>query len=110
MTEIVHKQAKRQGDPLTKEGLIGAFCRTYSIEAAIETFLIDVYLPCSVPDRYTYAGGSTAAGLVLYDDKFAYSNHGTDPASGKLCNAFDLVRIHKFGELDEDAKVRHTSQ
>lgn len=105
VTEIVHKQAKRQGDPLTKEGLIGAFCRTYSIEAAIETFLSDIYLPCSIPGRYTYAGGSTAAGLVLYDDKFAYSNHGTDPASGKLCNAFDLVRIHKFGELDDDAKV-----
>lgn len=105
VTEIVHKQAKRQGDPLTKEGLIGAFCRTYSIEAAIETFLSDVYLPCSMPGRYTYAGGSTAAGLVLYDDKFAYSNHGTDPASSKLCNAFDLVRIHKFGELDDDAKV-----
>ncbi len=105
VTEIVHKQAKRQGDPLTKEGLIGAFCRTYSIEAAIETFLSDIYLPCSMPDRYTYAGGSTAAGLVLYDDKFAYSNHGTDPASGKLCNAFDLVRIHKFGDLDDDAKV-----
>lgn len=105
VTEIVHKRAKRQGDPLTKEGLIGAFCRTYSIEAAIETFLSDIYLPCSMPDRYTYAGGSTAAGLVLYDDKFAYSNHGTDPASGKLCNAFDLVRIHKFGDLDDDAKV-----
>lgn len=105
VTEIVHKQAKRQSDPLTKEGLIGAFCRTYSIEAAIETFLSDIYLPCSMPDRYTYAGGSTAAGLVLYDDKFAYSNHGTDPASGKLCNAFDLVRIHKFGDLDDDAKV-----
>ena len=58
-----------------------------------------------MPGRYTYAGGSTAAGLVLYDDKFAYSNHGTDPASGKLCNAFDLVRIHKFGDLDNDAKV-----
>lgn len=105
VTEIVHKQAKRQGDPLTKEGLIGAFCRTYSIDAAIETFLSDVYLPCSISGRYSYAGGSTAAGLVLYEDKFAYSNHGTDPASGKLCNAFDLVRIHKFGDLDDDAKV-----
>ena len=21
-----------------------------------------------------------------------------DPASGKLCNAFDLVRLHKFGD------------
>ena len=48
--------------------------------------------------------GSTAAGLVVYEDKFAYSNHATDPISGQLCNAFDLVRIHKFGEADLEAK------
>ena len=29
----------------------------------------------------------------------------TDPAGGKLCNAFDLVRLHKFGELDDEAKA-----
>ncbi|NCB99937.1 MAG: hypothetical protein EOM34_04540 [Clostridia bacterium] len=94
--------AKKQGDPCEKKGLIGAFCRTYSIELAIDTFLSDVYLPCAMPGRYTYAEGSTAAGLVLYDDKFAYSNHATDPAGGKLCNAFDLVRIHKFGLQDDE--------
>ena len=97
------RTAKKQGDPCEKKGLIGAFCRTYSIEEAIRKFLPDVYLPCAVPGRYTYAEGSTAAGLVLYEDKFAYSNHATDPAGGKLCNAFDLVRIHRFGLLDEEA-------
>lgn len=98
------KTADKQGDPLAKDGLIGAFCRTYSITDAIETFLSDVYQPSETPGRYTYTGGSTASGLVLYDDKFAYSNHGTDPISGQLCNAFDLVRIHKFSELDDEAK------
>lgn len=97
------RTAKKQGDPCEKKGLIGAFCRTYTIDEAIQEFLPDVYTPCAIPGRYTYAEGSTAAGLVLYDDKFAYSNHATDPAGGKLCNAFDLVRIHKFGALDEDA-------
>lgn len=98
------KRAKKQGDPTEKQGLIGAFCRSYTVEEAIEAFLSDVYVKCDMPDRYTYAEGSTAAGLVVYDNgKFAYSNHATDPAGGKLCNAFDLVRIHKFGELDEDA-------
>ena len=63
-----------------------------------------MYEPCAITDRYTFVGGSTAAGLVVYEDKYAYSHHGTDPASGKLCNAFDLVRIHLFGLLDEDAK------
>ena len=95
------KTADKQGDPTQKKGLIGAFCRTYTIQDAIETFLPDVYLPCAMPGRYTYAQGSTSAGLVVYDDMFAYSNHATDPASGKLCNAFDLVRIHRFGDLDE---------
>lgn len=95
---------KKQEDPLTKRGIIGAFCRAYTIQEAIEKFLPDVYVPTSKSDRYTYAEGSTTAGLVIYDDKFAYSHHATDPASGILCNAFDLIRIHKFRDLDEDAK------
>lgn len=102
--EIHVKQAKKQGDPLEKDGLIGAFCRTYDIHQAIESFLSEVYEPTNSSDRYTYTKGSTAAGLVVYEDKWAYSNHGTDPASGRLCNAFDLVRIHMFGEEDDSAK------
>jgi hypothetical protein len=103
-TGIRKKTADKQGNPLTKPGLVGAFCRTYEIEEAIATFLPDSYIKCDTPGRYTYQGGSTAAGLVIYDGKFAYSNHATDPISGQLCNAFDLVRIHLFGELDLDAK------
>ncbi|TLG71390.1 virulence-associated E family protein [Culicoidibacter larvae] len=101
---IRKRHADKQGDPLEKDGIIGAFCRTYDIDAAIETFLPDVYIACDVLGRYTYVNGSSAAGLVIYDDKFAYSNHGTDPVGGKLCNAFDLVRIHLFGDQDEDSK------
>jgi hypothetical protein len=102
MTGIRKKQADKQGDPTSKKGIVGAFCRAYDIPAVIDKFLADVYLPTSQPDRYTYAGGSTAAGLVIYEGgKFAYSNHATDPCGGQLCNAFDLVRVHKFGELDE---------
>ncbi|WP_333862050.1 virulence-associated E family protein, partial [Clostridium sp.] len=41
----------------------------------------------------------------IYDDKFSYSHHGTDPASEVLCNAFDLVRIHKFGDLDDNVRI-----
>jgi len=102
------KLADKQGDPMAKKGLIGAFCRTYSIEEAITTFLPEVYIPCAMEGRYTYAEGSTAAGMVLYDDRFAYSNHATDPAGGKLCNAFDLVRVHKFGHLDDDMAAETT--
>ena len=95
---------KKQEDPLTKKGIIGAFCRTYSISEAIDTFLKDIYVPGADETRYTFSEGSTSGGVVVYDDKFSYSHHGTDPASCILCNAFDLVRIHKFGELDDEAK------
>lgn len=101
--EITVSTAKRQGDPLTKPGLIGAFCRAYTVEEAIEKFLPDEYVACDIPGRYTYKKGSTSAGLVVYDNKFAYSHHSTDPTGGKLCNAFDLVRIHRFGDKDENA-------
>lgn len=98
---VVKKAIKSQENPLDKKGVIGAFCRTYGMCEVIETFLSDVYTECDVEDRYTYTEGSTAAGLVVYEDKFAYSHHGTDPISGMLCNAFDLVRVHKFVGLDE---------
>lgn len=94
--------AEKQADPAEKPGIIGAFCRAYDIPAAIEKFLPDIYTATEKDDRYTYAQGSTSSGLVVYDGgKFAFSNHGTDPAGGQLCNAFDLVRIHKFGAEDD---------
>lgn len=95
--------ADKQGDPLAKSGIVGAFCRTYSIAHVLEQFLSDIYSPYDVEGRYTYIAGTAAGGLVLYDDKFAFSHHGTDPISGKLVNSFDLLRLHKFGELDDDA-------
>lgn len=98
-TDVIMQAIKKQEDPEDKKGIIGVFCRTYTIQEAIETFLSDVYTLAG-EGRYTYINGSTAAGLIVYDDKFAYSHHGTDPAGGRLCNAFDLVRIHKFGHLD----------
>ena len=95
---------KKQEDPTTKKGMVGAFCRAYTVEEAMEAFLPGVYTACDAADRYTYAAGSTAAGAILYDDgKFLYSNHATDPAGGVLCNAFDLVRLHKFRDMDEEA-------
>lgn len=103
MTETVRRTAAKQKDPLEKSGLVGAFCRTYSIQEAIAEY-VPTYQPCDEPGRYTYTEGSTAAGVVLYDDKFSYSHHATDPASGMLCNAWDLVRLHRFHELDADAE------
>jgi predicted P-loop ATPase len=92
--------SNKQEDPVNKKGLIGLFCREYTVSEAIEKFLSDEYAKVG-DNRYTYLKGTTSAGLILYEDKFAYSHHGTDPAGGRLCNAFDLVRIHKFGYLDD---------
>lgn len=91
-------------DPTTKQGVIGAFCRAYSIDECIAEFLTDVYEPTDDPIRYSFIGGSTSKGLEVFDNLTAYSYHATDPAGSKLSNAFDLVRLHKFGELDERAK------
>ncbi|MBQ3426618.1 MAG: hypothetical protein IJH37_05665 [Clostridia bacterium] len=100
--KIVSHAIKKQADPLEKSGIVGAFCRAYPIPDVIDTFLSDVYTPSSLPGRYDYIPADSVAGVVVYDDKYAYSHHATDPACDRLCNAFDLVRIHKFGYLDKD--------
>ena len=97
---------KKQENPLEKEGMVGAFCRRFNIYQAIEEFLPGTYETCDVADRLTFIGGSTTAGAIVYQDGlFLYSHHATDPCSQKLVNAFDLVRLHKFGHLDIQAEV-----
>ena len=103
-TDIIRRELKKQGDPLTKPGIIGLFCRAYTIQEVISAYLSDEYEPTADDNRFTYRQGSTAAGLVVYDNVFAYSHHNTDPCSGKLVNAFDLVRLHLYGVRDDDAK------
>lgn len=99
------KLAVKQGDPEAKDGIVGAFCRKYDVFRAIEELLPGIYAPCdNDPNRFTYTLGSTTGGAVIYDDgKFLFSHHATDPCSNKLVNAFDLVRLHKFGDKDDNA-------
>lgn len=99
--------AAKQEDPTEKHGIIGAFCKVYDIYRALDELIPGTYIPCDDSDgsRWTFAGGSTTGGAIIYDNgKFLYSHHATDPCGGKLVNAFDLVRIHKFGALDDEAK------
>lgn len=104
--QVQVKLAEKQGDPTQKSGIVGAFCKTYDIYRAMETFLPGEYAPCDDnPGRFTFTGGSTVGGAVVYDNgNFLYSHHATDPAGGRLVNAFDLVRLHKFGTMDDEAK------
>lgn len=100
------KMAAKQGNPLEKRGIVGAFCRQYDIYSAIEKFLPGIYSTVdNVDDRLTYIGGSTVGGAIVYENGvFLFSHHATDPCSGRLVNAFDLIRLHKFSELDDEAK------
>lgn len=99
------KLMAKQGDPLEKRGVIGAFCRLYDIHDAIEKFIPGMYTPTE-DGRYTYIDGSTAGGAVVYQEGlFLYSHHATDPCSGKLVNAFDLVRLHLYGDDDDEVKA-----
>ena len=98
---VVQHSLARQADPLTKPGVVGAFCRAYTVEEAIDTFLSDVYAPSAMNGRYDYIPADSSAGVITYDGKFAYSHHATDPVCGRLLNAFDLVRLHRFRDLDD---------
>lgn len=104
-TEVRKKNlAESRQDPCKAAGIVGQFCTLYNIHTVIEEFLQDYYEPCG--DRYTYKQATTTAGAVVYrEGAFLYSNHASDPACGQLCNAFDLVRIHRFGSLDDTADL-----
>ncbi len=102
---VEKKRLAKQEDPTAKRGIIGAFCRTYNIVQAMDKFIPGMYEETSMSGRYTYTGGSTVGGAVVYDgDMFLYSHHATDPCSGLLVNAFDLVRLHMYGDKDQEAK------
>ena len=96
--------AAKQEDPEQKGGIVGAFCRTYSTRRVMDELIPGVYTPTDDPDRFTYAGGSTSGGAILYEEKWLYSHHATDPCSGRLVNAWDLARLHMFGDRDADAR------
>lgn len=97
--------ARKQGNPIEKSGIVGAFCKNYNILDALETFLPGTYDFSRGYDRGTYTEGSTFGGAILYEDgNFLYSHHSTDPCCGRLVNSFDLVRLHKFGDLDAEVK------
>lgn len=106
--QLEKRDLKLLGDPTKKEGIIGDFCRAYTITEAIDKFLTHVYEPCEElgPNRYTYVGGTTSGGAIVYDDMHLYSYHSTDPAQGGSHNSFDLVRIHLFGDMDVESTAQ----
>jgi putative DNA primase/helicase len=106
--ESLRRHAEKSEDPTEKDGVIGDFCRAYTIFDVMEKFLPNSYIPGdekSGHPRFTYAGSTSSNGAIVYDDgKFIYSHHGHDPGCDMNLNAFDFLRIHKFGELDQGEK------
>lgn len=90
--------------PDEKSGTVGNFCRAFLVPDAIARFDLP-YVRGSNSERYTLSGGSRPDGLRIYDGGLkAHSDHDTDPANGQT-NAFDLVRLHRFGKLDQEADL-----
>ena len=93
-------------NPRAKRGIVGAFCRAYSIEEAMAKWIPDVYEISSGSGgngtRYTFISGSTQNGAIIYGDgDWLYSHHGSDPCGGLLVNSFDMIRLHLFGHKDD---------
>ena len=109
-SSVRESSKKPQEDPLTKSGAVGAFCRAYSIQAAIAKYLPTIYEASLMEGRYDYIPADSSAGVVIYNNKFVYSHHATDPACGKLLNAFDLVRAHLYGDDDEKKSFKQMSE
>lgn len=86
-------------NPYEVEGVVGAFNRAYSIVEAIEVFELP-YEPAGA-DRWHLEGARAEAGMSEVSPGLVYSHHVTDPAHGRACSAFDLVRVHRFGDLDD---------
>lgn len=99
------KPHHRKRDPFAIEGVVGLFNRVYEDW----DLLIEEYaLPYTKVDdnRYQLEHASSQAGMgpVAGAEGLVYSHHANDPAYGRTCSAFDLVRLHWYGHLDEGAK------
>jgi hypothetical protein len=104
--QSVFSETSRLDDPRDRPGLIGAFCRKYDFREAIETFGLP-YSPTADEHRWTPTDARSSGGARIYGhpaDTGAFSwmynshDHGLSPK--KNINAYDAVRLHRFGELD----------
>lgn len=91
-------------DPTQKPGVIGAFCTAYPISRVINELLPEEFVFAEGSDRrvtWLNSGGGAPEGCFVSDDDLHFGNtHNTDPADGRLLNAWDMVRLYKFGDKD----------
>lgn len=95
---------RNKRDPFEIEGTIGAFNKAYEdLDLLIEAY--ELPYERVDEDRYHLVGATSQAGMGPVRDAHGlfYSHHANDPAFGKTCSAFDLVRLHHYGHLDDEA-------
>lgn len=96
-------------DPKEKKGVIGAFCRAFTMEQVIERWLSGVFQfdedDGDARRRLTYlqGGGSKGGAFITPCREYIVNKHNTDPLDNRASNKFDLVRVHCFGHLDAGA-------
>ena len=98
--EPEHKRGPKT-DPYKLPGVIGAFNRLYDMTRAVEEF--DLPYEQVGENRWHYIPADSTGGVCVYLDGYVYSNHASDPAGGRALCMFDLVAMHKFNDLDEEA-------
>ena len=78
------------------------FCQAYQDWAELIRVFELPYEQVSV-NRFHLNGAKSEPGMapIAENPGFVYSYHANDPAGGRAMNAFDLVRVHKFGHLDD---------
>lgn len=99
------RQRAKKRDPFSLPGVVGLFNRVYQdLDELIEAYSLPYVKEAE--GRYRYEGASHVAGMGPVRDLPGvwYSHHASDEAFGQACTAFDLVRIHCFGDWDNAAK------
>ena len=86
--------------PSEKKDIVGIFCRTYSCSEAIEKFLSEFFTLDKESGLYVSDLNSSFTLEVDDDQQIVWPKDSNTPY-----NAFDTVRVYKFGESDLNAKA-----
>lgn len=93
-------------DPKEKKGVLGAFCRAFTMLDLLAEPLSGVFEFESLNDgrrlNFLQGGGSKGGAFLTPCGEYVGNTHRSDPFHGRLANKIDLVRRYKFGHLDDD--------
>jgi hypothetical protein len=103
----VRAPGEPEKDPGEKPGVIGAFCRAYSIDRCLEEFgdILPFEFETPGDDRrlnFLDGGGAPGGAFITPNRCWIANTHNSDPFQNRAANAFDLMRHFKFGHLDDE--------